>query len=104
MNANDVGATISGVGKRNRGGHLAAECRIGRLKLVDFNNQLIRHQSDESAVIGVGMRGRLAAACRLNVNDTRVLPPSRAWKEWTCAVMPSGTFHLAIAAGSRSRR
>jgi hypothetical protein len=85
---------------RHLGSLRAAPRRICRLKLVHFDNLLVRHEFHEVAVVPVGVRCRLASPGRLvisYVSEIRNDPLSRASNSCRRQVMPSGTFHLAIA-------
>jgi hypothetical protein len=57
------------ISERERDHHLAAHRGIGRLELHHFDHPLIGYELDEVAVVGVGVRGRLAGPGRLVVRE-----------------------------------
>ena len=82
--------------------HLATQCRICRLELDNFNNQLVRHKLYETSVERVGMRGRLAGRGRRVVGERDAERATFAGVErMHVAVMPVGTIHVATARASR---
>ena len=62
----------------------------------------VRRAQSECRRHGAGPEEPLAASSY--VNDMRNVPPSHASNACTWLVMPVGTFHFAIAVGSRSAR
>src|SRR5882762_7475244 len=54
-----IGATVR-IDQLDCDRHLAAQRGIGRLELNHLDQLLVRHELHEAAVVGVGLRGRLA--------------------------------------------
>ncbi len=68
MHGEDIGATVC-IGERDRDGHLAAQRGICSLKLVHFDNLLIRHELHETAMVRIGVRGRLTHSGRRVIRE-----------------------------------
>src|SRR5215208_3106080 len=68
MYTEHVGPAI-GVAERDRDRHLTVQRGICRFELVYLDEQLVWHELDEAAVIGVGARSRLAYTGRRVVGE-----------------------------------
>ena len=62
MRAGEVGAAVAGVGERVGDRHLTLQRRVRGLELDHLNDLGAGDEPDETAVVGVGVRGAFAGA------------------------------------------
>ncbi len=68
MHGEHVGATVC-IGERDRDRHLAAQCGICRLELDHFDDPLVRHELQKTAVERVSVRGRFPYSGRRVIRE-----------------------------------